>query len=163
MGKVKELESEIPEFNPETHRWDWETKEVVALTPEEIAEIARRKRKADLEQRFKRVEHSHDSVFGVETEVINGERHSIHRSERIAEWDRDDLDDFEQKVLKLEAAKKEMDDEEVRERPMLDRRNEYRKIDELLLEAIAEKQENKAGKMDEYLRLRADIKTRFPK
>ena len=23
MGKVKELESEIPEYNPETHRWDW--------------------------------------------------------------------------------------------------------------------------------------------
>ena len=43
MGKVKELEDEIPEFNPETHKWDWEKKEVVPLTPEELAEIARRK------------------------------------------------------------------------------------------------------------------------
>ena len=73
------------------------------------------------------------------------------------------MDDFEEKVLKLEAAKKEMDAKETRERPMLDRRNEYRKIDELLLEAIAEKQENKAEKMDEYLRLRKAIKDKFPK
>ena len=53
MGKVKELESEIPEFNSDTHRWDWKLKKVVELTPEELAEIARRKRKADLEERFK--------------------------------------------------------------------------------------------------------------
>ena len=42
-------------------------------------------------------------------------------------------------------------------------RNEYRQIDELLLEAIAEKQENKAEKMDEYLRLRKVIKDKYPK
>lgn len=163
MEEVKEFESKIPEFNPETHRWDWEKKEVVALTPEELAEIARKKRKADLEQRFKGLEHFHDSVFGVETEVINGEKHSIHHSERIAKWDRDNLDDFEQKVLKLEAAKKELDDEAERNAPLEKRRNEYRKIDELLLEALAEKQENKAEKMEEYLKLRQEIKARFPK
>jgi hypothetical protein len=166
MGKVKELESEIPEFNPETHKWDFKKKEVVPLTPEELAEIARRKRKTDLEKRFQPLVANnvyYQKAFGVRIKEINGEKHAIHESEEIAEWNRDDLDDFEQKVLKLEAAKKEMDDKETRERPMLDRRNEYRKIDELLLEALAEKQENKAGKMDEYLRLRADIKTRFPK
>jgi hypothetical protein len=166
MGKVKELESEIPEFNPETHKWDWGKKEVVALTPEELAEIARRKRKADLEKRFQPLVVNnvyYRKAFGWKTKVIKGESYSIHHKEEIDQWDRDNLDDFEQKVLKLEAAKKEMDDKAERERPMLDRRNEYRKIDELLLEAIAEKQENKAGKMDEYLRLRADIKARFPK
>jgi len=166
MGKVKELESEIPEFNPETHKYDWEKKEVVALTPEELAEIARRKRKVDLEKRFSflnRNNRIYNKAFGVRSKIINGEKHFIHRCEEIAEWDRDDLDDFEQKVLKLEAAKKEMDDEAERERPMLDRRNEYRKIDELLLEAIAEKQENKAEKMEEYLKLRNEIKARFPK
>jgi hypothetical protein len=31
------------------------------------------------------------------------------------------------------------------------------------LEAIAEKQENKAEKMEEYLKLRNEIKARFPK
>lgn len=167
MGKVKELESEIPEFNPETHRYDWKKKEVVALTPEELAEIARKKRKADLEKRFHLLIDNnliYIKAFGQRSRLdINGDVDWINYCEEIDQWDRNDLDDFEQKVLKLEAAKKEMDDKEVRERPMLDRRNEYRKIDELLLEALAEKQENKAGKMDEYLRLRADIKARFPK
>ena len=166
MGKVKELESDIPEFNSDTHRWDWELKQVVPLTPEEIAEIARRKRKADLEKRFHPLVANnvyYQKAFGVRVKEINGHKHAIHESEEIDQWDRDNLDDFEQKVLKLEAAKKEMDDKAERERPMLDRRNEYRKIDELLLEAIAEKQENKAEKMEEYLRLRKAIKEKFPK
>ena len=166
MGKVKELESEIPEFNPDTHKWDWKLKKVVELTPEELAKIARRKRKADLEKRFSflnRNNRIYNKAFGVRSKIINDEKHFIHRCEEIAEWDRDDLDDFEQKVLKLEAAKKEMDDKEVRERPMLDRRNEYRKIDELLLDAIAEKEENNADKMTEYLKLRSAIKEKFPK
>ena len=162
MGKVKELESEIPKFNPDTHKWDWKLKKVVELTPEELAEIARRKRKADLEKRFHPLVANnvyYQKAFGVR---FNGEK-VISEHDEIAEWDRDDLDDFEQKVLKLEAAKKEMDDKAERERPMLDRRNEYRKIDELLLEAIAEKEENNAEKMTEYLKLRAAIKEKFPK
>tara|TARA_R100000781_G_scaffold106337_1_gene70340 strand:+ start:1384 stop:1884 length:501 start_codon:yes stop_codon:yes gene_type:complete len=166
MGKVKELESEIPEFNPETHKWDWEKKEVVPLTPEELAEIAKRKRKADLERRFTPLVKNnsyYQKAFGYRVKKINGDNHVIHYGEEIAEWDRDNLDDFEQKVLKLETAKKEMDDKAERERPMLDRRNEYRKIDELLLEAIAEKEENNAEKMTEYLKLRAAIKEKFPK
>jgi len=166
MGKVKELESEIPEFNPETHKWDWKKKEVVPLTPEELAEIARRKRKADLEKRFQALivtNAYYIKAFGERAIEVKGRTVGVHYSKEIAEWDRDDLDDFEQKVLKLEAAKKEMDEEAERERPMLDRRNEYRKIDELLLEALAEKEENKAGKMEEYLKLRAAIKEKFPK
>ena len=166
MGKVKELESEIPEFNSKTHKWDWEKKEVVALTPEELAEIARRKRKDDLEKRFRPLVENNVcylKAFGSRTRTVKGELFGIHYQEEIDQWDRDKLDDFEQKVLKLEAAKKEMDEEEERERPMLDRRNEYRKIDELLLEALAEKEENKAGKMEEYLKLRSAIKEKFPK
>ena len=166
MGKVKELESEIPAFNPDTHRWDWELKQVVELTLEELAEIARRKRNADLEKRFPPLVANnvyYQKAFGSRVKIINGEKHGIHRQEEIDQWDRDNLDDFEQKVLKLEAAKKEMDDEAAKNKPMEDRRNEYRKIDELLLEAIAEKQENKAGKMDEYLRLRKAIKDKYPK
>tara|TARA_R100000773_G_C4194215_1_gene99003 strand:- start:236 stop:724 length:489 start_codon:yes stop_codon:yes gene_type:complete len=162
MEEVKKLKSKIPEFNPETHKWDWEKKEVVPLTSEELAEIARRKRKADLEKRFQPLIANnvyYQKVFGVRR---NGKK-VISEHEEIAEWDRDNLDDFEQKVLKLEAAKKEMEEEAERERPMLDRRNEYRKIDELLLEALAEKEENKAGKMEEYLKLRAAIKEKYPK
>jgi len=166
MGKVKELESEIPDFNPETHKWDWEKKEVVALAPEEIAEIARRKRKADLEKRFSPLIQGnmyYQKAFGLRTKEINGEAHVIHESDEIAEWDRDNLDDFEQKVLKLEAVKKERDDETARNKPSEDRRKEYRQIDELLMEALAEKEENNAEKMTEYLAKRQAIKVKFPK
>ena len=130
MKEVKELESEIPEFNPETHKWDWKLKKVVELTPEELAEIARQKRKADLEKRFQPLVANnvyYQKAFGVRVKEINGEKHAIHKSDEIAQWDRDNLDDFEQKVLKLEAAKKEMDNKEEQERPMLNRKNEYRK------------------------------------
>ena len=173
MGKVKELESEIPEFNHDTHRWDWDKKEVVPFTPEELAAIARRKRKADLEKRFASVMHNNRpylKAFGHRMEVIQGENHVIPHGREIDQWDRDDLDDFEQKVMKLEAAKKEMDDEAERERPMLGRRNEYQKIDHLFLEALAEGGgviidggEKPSEKMQAYLKLRADIKTRIPK
>jgi hypothetical protein len=168
MGKVKELADESNDFNPETHRWDWELKKVVELTPEELAEIARRKRKADLEKRFRPLivtNTLYHKVFGERRRILAGTNleEVVHYNEELKLWDRDDLDDFEEKVLKLEAAKKEMDDKAERERPMLDRRNEYRKIDELLLEALAEKEENKAEKMEEYLKLRSAIKEKFPK
>ena len=156
MGKVKELESEIPEFNPDTHRWDMEKKELIPFTPEELAEIARQKKRADLNKRA-------DDLLPTNAYYFKAFGGCFNYQKEVLKWDRDNLDDFEQKVLKLEAAKKEMDDEAARVKPMEDRRNEYRKIDELLLEAIAEKQENKAGKMDEYLRLRKEIKDKYPK
>mgnify|MGYP003133768010 CR=1 FL=1 len=166
MGKVKELESEVPEFNPETHKWDWQKKEVVALTPEELIEIAKRKRKADLEKRFQPLVVSNiyfTKAYGNKFETIKGEKHTVYWKERIAEWDRDNLDDFEQKVLKLEAAKKEMDDKEAFDRPMLDRKNEYRKIDEMLLEGLAEQEEGRPQMLARYMTLRRAIKEKFPK
>ena len=162
MEKVKELKSEIPEFNPETHKWDWKLKKVVELTPKELAEIARRKRKADLEKRFKPLIANnvyYQKAFGVR---YNGE-YVVSEHDEIAQWDRDNLDDFEQKVLKLEAAKKEMDDKEEQERPMLNRKNEYRKIDEMLLEGLAEQEEGRPQKLARYMTLRRAIKERFPK
>ena len=173
MGKVKELESEIPEFDPETHKWDWELKQVVPLTPEELAAIARSKRKADLEKRFTEVMHNNRpylKAFGSRVEIIQGTKHIIPHGREIDEWDRDDLDDFEQKILKLESAKKELDEEEKRERPMFNRRKEYQKIDHLLLEALVEGGgmivdgvEKPSEKMQAYLKLRDEIKARFPK
>ena len=166
MGKVKELESEIPEFNSKTHKWDWEKKEVVALTPEELAEIARRKRKDDLEKRFRPLVENNVcylKAFGSRTRTVKGELFGIHYQEEIDQWDRDNLDDFEQKVLKLEAAKKEMDDKEEQERPMLNRKNEYRKIDEMLLEGLAEQEEGRPQMLARYMTLRRAIKERFPK
>ena len=166
MGKVKELEIEIPEFNSDTHKWDWEKKEVVALTPEELAEIARRKRKDDLEKRFRPLVENNVcylKAFGSRTRTVKGELFGIHYQEEIDQWDRDNLDDFEQKVLKLEAAKKEMDDKEEQDRPMLNRKNEYRKIDEMLLEGLAEQEEGRTQMLARYMTLRRAIKERFPK
>ena len=173
MGKVKELESEIPEFDPETHKWDWDKKEVVALTPKEIAEIARRKRKANLEERFKPLIANnvfYIKAFGERIVEVKGRKVFVHHSKEIAEWDRDNLDDFEQKVLKMEAAKKEMDDEAAKNKPIEDRRREYQKIDHLFLEALAEGGgtiidgvEKPSEKMQAYLKLREEIKARFPK
>ena len=174
MGKVKELESEIPEFDPETHKWDWEKKEVVPFTPEELAAIARRKRKSDLEKRFKPLVANniyYNKAFGVRTYInVRGEKCAVAYNEEFDKWDRDNLDDFEQKVLKLEAAKKEMDDEAAKNKPIEDRRREYQKIDHLFLEALAEGGgtiidgvENPSEKMQAYLKLRDEIKARFPK
>ena len=173
MGKVKELESEIPEYNRDTHRWDWELKQVVPFTPEELAEIARRKRKADLEKRFQPLVANngyYQKAFGSRVKIINGEKHGIHHQEEIDQWDRNNLDDFEQKVLKLETAKKEMDDESAKNKPLEDRRREYQKIDHLFLEALAEGggtiidgAEKPSEKMQAYLKLRDEIKARFPK
>ena len=166
MGKVKELESEIPAFNPDTHRWDWELKQVVELTLEELAEIARRKRKADLEERFKLLMQNpqyYRKVFPFQHEDLPTGRRSIHHQEEIDKWDRDNLDDFEQKVLKLEAAKKEMDDKAEQERPMLNSKNEYRKIDEMLLEGLAEQEEGRPQMLARYMTLRRAIKEKFPK
>ena len=166
MGKVKELEDEIPEYNPDTHRWDMDKKKLIAFTPEELAAIARERRKTDLEKRFKilmRTNRYYRKVFPYQYEDLPSGRRSIHHQEEIDQWDRDDLDDFEQKVLKLEAAKKEMDDKEEQERPMLNRKNEYRKIDEMLLEGLAEQEEGRPQMLARYMTLRRAIKEKFPK
>ena len=167
MEKARELKSEIPEFYPETHKWDWKLKKAVELTPEELAEIARQKRKAALEDRFSPLIKNnviYNKAFGLRTYAAkDGLVFQINYLEEIDQWDRDNLDDFEQKVLKLEAAKKEMDDKAEQERPMLNRKNEYRKIDEMLLEGLAEQEEGRPQMLARYMTLRRAIKEKFPK
>ena len=51
-------------------------------------------------------------AFGKEIVEINGERYVVNESDRMAKWDKDDLIDFEAKVLKLELAKKHVDEKE---------------------------------------------------
>ena len=129
-------------------------------------EQTRIKRKADLENRFKPLVVNNTyyiKAFGFRTKEIKGEIIGIHESEEIAEWDRDDLDDFVQKVLKLEAAKKEIDEETSKNKVLEDRREEYQKIDHLLFEAIAEKENGKPEKMKAYLVLREKLKKDIPK
>ena len=124
------------------------------------------KKKDELEKRLKSLVQNNVyflEVFGEEIVDIKGEKHSVHHSNRIAKWDKDDLIDFEDKVLKLEAAKLKLDEGEKKEKPIKDRELEYKRIDGLLLEALVEKlEEGRPEKMVEYLKLRKEIKDKHP-
>ena len=124
------------------------------------------KKKSKLESKLKDLTKNNTyflEAFGPEIVEIKGEKHEVHHSDRIAKWDKDDLKDFEDKVLKLELAKKHLDDKEKKEKPIKDRQLEYSRIDGLLLEALVEKfEEGRPEKMDKYLELRKDIKHRHP-
>lgn len=124
------------------------------------------KTKESLEERLKPLIESNtyfQRAFGEKIVEINGESFSVHRDEQIKEWDKNDLDDFEKKIIALENAKAEVDAEIQAEKPIRNRRLEYSNIDKLLLEAIAEKEEGRPEKMVEYLRLREEIKQKYPK
>ena len=102
-------------------------------------------------------------AFGEEIVEIKGEKYSVSQPDRIAKWDKDDLIDFEAKILKLEEAKVKIDEKEKKEKPIIERKLEYSKIDELLLEALVEKlEEGRPEKMVEYLKLRKEIKDKHP-
>jgi len=105
----------------------------------------------------------YSKAFGIRERIINGSSHFIHYDEEIKSWDKNNLDDFEKKILALEKAKKEIDDEAAKNKPLEDRKAEYRKIDHLLFEAIAEKENGRPEKMKAYLVLRAKIKKDIPK
>jgi hypothetical protein len=131
-----------------------------------VASYKHNKKKSKLESKLKDLTQNNVyflEAFGEEVIEIKGEKHGVHHSDRIAKWDKDDLEDFEAKVLKLELAKKHLDDKKKKEKPIKDRQLEYSKIDGLLLEALVEKiEEGRPEKMDKYLELRKDIKHRHP-
>ena len=128
-----------------------------------VKDYKHNKKKSELENRLIGLEQLHDSVFGEESEIIGGLKHIVHHSDRIAKWDKDDLIDFEAKVLKLEEAKVKLDEKDKKEKPIIERKLEYSKIDELLLEALVEKlEEGRPEKMVEYLKLRKEIKDKHP-
>jgi len=124
------------------------------------------KKKGELERRLKLLVQNNVyflEAFGEEIEIINGERHGVHHSDRIARWDKDDLEFFEDKVLKLELAKSHLDEKERIQKPIDDRIRAYKAVDGQLLEALIEKlEENRPEKMAKYLELRKDIKNRHP-
>ena len=102
-------------------------------------------------------------AFGWEHEIIRGEKYAVTEADRVAKWDKDDLIDFEAKVLKLEAAKLKLDEKEKKEKPIKLRKQKYHKIDDLLFEALVEKhEEGRPEKMVEYLKLRKEIKDKHP-
>jgi hypothetical protein len=128
-----------------------------------VKDYKHNKKKNELENRLRGLEYLHDEVFGNEDEIINGERHAVHHSERIAKWDKDDLIDFEEKIKKIEEFKVKKEEKEKKEKPLKDRKREYKKIDDLLFEALVEKhEEGRPEKMIKYLELRKEIKDKHP-
>lgn len=131
-----------------------------------VASYKHNKKKGELENKLHSLIQTNVyfiEAFGWEFEEKLGSKYVVNASDRIDKWDKDDLIDFEDKVLKLELAKKHLDDKEKKEKPIKDRQLEYSKIDGLLLEALVEKlEEGRPEKMDKYLELRKDIKHRHP-
>ena len=102
-------------------------------------------------------------AFGTEVIEKKGIKHGLSVGDRVAKWDKDDLIFFEEKVKALEEAKVKIDEKEKKEKPIRERKLEYSKIDELLLEALVEKlEEGRPEKMVEYLKLRKEIKDKHP-
>ena len=102
-------------------------------------------------------------VFGWRFKIVNGEKHTISEREELSKWDKDDLIDFEEKIVKLEEAKVKVDKKEKKEKPLKDRKRAYKEIDDLLFEALVEKhEEGRPEKMVKYLELRKDIKNKHP-
>ena len=124
------------------------------------------KKKGELETKLKQLVQNNVyflEAFGEEIKIIKGERHAVHHSDRISKWDKDDLEFFEAQILKLEAAKTKLDSKEKKEKPIRNRKLEYHKIDDLLFEALVEKhEEGRPEKMIEYLKLRKEIKDKYP-
>ena len=127
------------------------------------------KKKSEIESRLKPLivsNHLYIEAFGDEhLQSINPQGETVQDSHKshVAKWDKDALISFEAKVLKLELAKKHLDEKEKKEKPIRERKLEYSKIDELLLEALIEKlEEGRPEKMVEYLKLRKEIKDKHP-
>ena len=131
-----------------------------------IKDYKHNKKKGKLENKLKDLVQNNIyflEAFGEESEIIKGERHQVHHSDRISKWDKDDLILFEEKVVKLEEAKVKLDEKEKKEKPIKLRKQEYHRIDELLFEALVEKlEEGRPEKMEEYLKLRKEIKDKHP-
>jgi hypothetical protein len=128
-----------------------------------VKDYKHNKKKGELEGRLKGIEKYYHIAFGEEIVIINGEKHAVHHSDRVAKWDKDDLIDFEEKVVKLEAAKLKLDEKDKKEKPIKDRQKAYGAIDGLLLEALVEKhEEGRPEKMVKYLELRKEIKDKHP-
>ena len=135
-----------------------------------VKDYKHNKKKGELESKLKDLIQNNvyfHEAFGVEIKDVKvdgiSEKHVVHQFDRVNEWNKDDLIDFEAKVLKLELAKKHIDEKEKKDKPIKERKLEYSKIDELLLEALVEKlEEGRPEKMVEYLKLRKEIKDKHP-
>ena len=132
-----------------------------------VKDYKHNKKKGELERRLKpllKINSYFYEAFGQKIELIDGEKFEIPYKHWIEKnWDKDDLILFEEKIVKLEEAKVKIDEKEKKEKPIRLRRQEYKNIDDLLFEALVEKlEEGRPEKMEEYLKLRKEIKDKHP-
>ena len=131
-----------------------------------VKDYKHNKKKGELESKLKDLTQNNVyflEAFGEEIIEVRGDKYLVHHNDIISKWNKNDLIDFEAKVLKLEEAKVKLDEKEKKEKPIIERKLEYSKIDELLLEALVEKlEEGRPEKMVEYLKLRKEIKDKHP-
>ena len=131
-----------------------------------VKDYKHNKKKGELDRKLKDLIQNNIyfvEAFGWEHEIIRGDKYAVTEADRVAKWDKDDLILFEEKIVKLEAAKLKLDAIEKKEKPIRDRKLEYKKIDDLLFEALVEKhEEGRPEKMEEYLKLRKEIKDKNP-
>ena len=130
-----------------------------------VKDYKHNKKKGELEKRLRECPGSGywNEAFGVEFEVINGDKIVKHHGHIIEKWDKDDLIFFEEKVKALEEAKVKVDEKDKKDKKLFERQSAYKKVDSLLLEALVEKlEEGRPEKMEEYLKLRKEIKDKHP-
>ena len=124
-------------------------------------------KKIDLEKRlepFARYDFIYRRVFGFNTyEDKEGNLIEVPHTKEIAKWDKDNLKDFEERIIKLEKEKKSYEEYLRIQEPLIERQHKYERIDHLLLEAIVEEKEGRPEKFKEYLKLREQIKKDIPK
>jgi hypothetical protein len=176
--EIKEEDEEGVEVVKEVKHFPWDKEAVLKdlklkldldkanLLVRNVKDYKHNKKKGELENKLKVLMMNnvyYREAFGWRFEIIKGEKHNISEHEEILQWDKDDLILFEEKILKLELAKKHVDEKEKKEKPLKERKLEYKKIDDLLFEALVEKhEEGRPEKMEEYLKLRKEIKDKHP-
>jgi len=177
--EIKEENEEGVEVVKEVKHFPWDKEAVLKdlklkldldkanLLVRRVKDYKHNKKKNKLLERLKVVTQDNGcflACFEEEYEIKpDGSKHGIHFHDIIARWDKDDLVDLEEKIKKMEDAKFKVDGEHAIRHIKIGRRNSYRKIDDLLFEALVEKhEEGRPEKMEEYLKLRKEIKDKHP-
>ena len=127
------------------------------LREREMARIREVARVGSLVDRYKMLKNNRTSINSVFKNVPNPD---LWIKEVISMVDHEKAE----KVMNVVVAKdSEIYEEELRLKYKKDRAEEFRKIDSLLMEALAEKEEGRPKKMEVYLSLRSKIKLNNPK
>ncbi len=128
-----------------------------AAVAQEEARLAEAARKQDLSDRFESLSDMRSCFHNQHPDTPNP---ALWCKELL---ENEDHTGAEQLMKDLESKDSELKAEKDSTRYIRDRQQEYRKIDDLLKEAIVEKEQGDSTKWDAYLALRSQIKLDIPK